>query len=41
LHLREASCDFRQWAVEILFEEQRPDMFLDTGWEDFARVHNL
>ncbi|KAK1679008.1 hypothetical protein QYE76_039856 [Lolium multiflorum] len=31
LHPREASCDFRRWAVEVLFDEQRPDMFLDTA----------
>jgi hypothetical protein len=40
MHLREASCGFCWWPVKVLFNRQG-QMFLHTGWEKFARAHNL
>jgi hypothetical protein len=36
LQLREASCNFCRWAVEVLFDGQGK-MYLHTGWGKFAR----
>ncbi|KAK1662670.1 hypothetical protein QYE76_050829 [Lolium multiflorum] len=40
LHLREAGCDCYRWPVDVFFDE-RGKMYLHTGWEKFARYHNL
>jgi hypothetical protein len=40
VHLREASCGFCRWPVEVMFDEEGR-MLLHTGWEKFARAHNL
>nr|XP_051196884.1 B3 domain-containing protein Os03g0212300-like [Lolium perenne] len=40
LHLREASCDYCRWPVDMLFDG-RAKMYLHTGWEKFARYHDL
>ena len=40
LQLREASCNFCRWPVEVLFDRQGK-MYPHTGWEKFARAHNL
>ncbi|KAK1697447.1 hypothetical protein QYE76_014144 [Lolium multiflorum] len=36
LQLREASCNFCRWTVEVLFDGQGK-MYLHTGWDKFAR----
>jgi hypothetical protein len=38
LQLREASCNFCRWTVEVLFDGQGR-MYLHTGWDKFA--HDL
>jgi hypothetical protein len=40
LQLREASCNFRRWRVEVLFDGQGK-MYLHTGWDKFARYLDL
>jgi hypothetical protein len=40
VHLWEASCGFCRWPIEVLFNGEGR-MFLHTGWEKFARAHNL
>ena len=40
VYLREASCGLCRWAVEMWFDGQG-GMFLSTGWEVFAREHNV
>ena len=40
LQLREADCGFCRWPVDVPFDG-RGKMYLHTGWEEFARVHNL
>lgn len=40
LFLREASSGVCVWPVDVLFDGQGA-MYLHTGWEKFARAHNL
>jgi hypothetical protein len=40
VNLREASCGFCRWPVDVLFDQQGK-MYLDAGFEKFARAHNL
>ncbi|KAK1602723.1 hypothetical protein QYE76_008204 [Lolium multiflorum] len=40
LHQREAGCDRCRWPVNVLFDV-RGKMYLHTGWEKFARYHDL
>ncbi|KAK1605504.1 hypothetical protein QYE76_029177 [Lolium multiflorum] len=40
LHLREAAYDCCRWPVDMLFDG-RDKMYLHTGWEKFARYHDL
>ena len=40
MRLWEASCGSCRWPVEVLFDGQGK-MYLHTGWEKFARAHNL
>ncbi|KAK1697291.1 hypothetical protein QYE76_013988 [Lolium multiflorum] len=40
LHLWEAGCDCCRWPVDVLFDG-RGKMYLHTGWEKFARYHDL
>ena len=40
VYLREASCGFCRWTVEVWFDGQGK-IFLSSGWEDFAREHNI
>ncbi|KAK1621133.1 hypothetical protein QYE76_026650 [Lolium multiflorum] len=40
LQLREASCNFCRWSVEVLFDGQGK-MYLHTGWDKFARDLHL
>ncbi|XP_071681417.1 B3 domain-containing protein Os03g0212300-like [Lolium perenne] len=40
LQLREASCNFCRWPVEVLFDGQGK-MYLHTGWDKFARDLHL
>jgi hypothetical protein len=40
LQLWEARCGFCRWPVEVLFHGQGK-MYLHTGWDKFARTHNL
>ncbi|XP_051230192.1 B3 domain-containing protein Os03g0212300-like [Lolium perenne] len=40
VHLREASCGFCHWPVEVLFEGQG-SMYLNRGFDKFSREHNL
>ncbi|KAK1621294.1 hypothetical protein QYE76_026865 [Lolium multiflorum] len=40
LQLREAGCGFCRWPVDMLFDG-RGKIYLHTGWEKFARLHDL
>jgi hypothetical protein len=40
VNLREDSCGQCRWPVEVLFDGQGK-MYLDTGFEKFARIHGL
>ena len=40
LYLREASCGVCRWTVEVWFDGQEK-MWLASGWEEFAREHNV
>ena len=40
LYLREASCGVCRWTVEVWFDGQGK-MWLASGWEEFAREHNV
>jgi hypothetical protein len=39
VNLRKASCGFCWWLVNVLFGQDK--MYLETGFEKFARVHIL
>ncbi|KAK1604551.1 hypothetical protein QYE76_028224 [Lolium multiflorum] len=39
MHLREASCGCR-WIVDVIYDA-RGKMYLNIGWEKFARYHSL
>jgi hypothetical protein len=38
VQLREASCYFRGWPIEFLFDGQG-QTYLHNGWEHFSRAH--
>ncbi|KAK1629105.1 hypothetical protein QYE76_003420 [Lolium multiflorum] len=38
--LREASCGFYRWIVDAIYDA-RGKMYLNIGWEKFARHHSL
>ncbi|KAK1618467.1 hypothetical protein QYE76_023984 [Lolium multiflorum] len=40
LQLWEARCSYCRWPVDVLFD-RRNKMYLHTGWEKFARSHDL
>ncbi|KAK1677739.1 hypothetical protein QYE76_038587 [Lolium multiflorum] len=40
MHLREASCGYYRWIVDAIYDA-RGKMYLNIGWEKFARHHNL
>ena len=40
VYLREESCGVCWWTVEIWFDGEGK-MFLQNGWEEFAREHNV
>ncbi|KAK1668737.1 hypothetical protein QYE76_056896 [Lolium multiflorum] len=40
MHLREASCGYYRWIVDVIYDA-RGKMYLHIGWEKFARHHSL
>ncbi|KAK1652256.1 hypothetical protein QYE76_070061 [Lolium multiflorum] len=40
MHLREASCGYYRWIVDAIYDA-RDKMYLNIGWEKFARHHSL
>ncbi|KAK1683374.1 hypothetical protein QYE76_044222 [Lolium multiflorum] len=40
MHLREASCGYYRWIVDAIYDA-RGKMYLNIGWEKFARHHSL
>jgi hypothetical protein len=40
LTLRQASCGFCWWTVEVLFDGEGK-MYLHIGWKKFARAHEV
>ncbi|KAK1682612.1 hypothetical protein QYE76_043460 [Lolium multiflorum] len=40
MHLREASCGYYRWIVDAIYDAHGK-MYLNIGWEKFARHHNL
>ncbi|KAK1605745.1 hypothetical protein QYE76_029418 [Lolium multiflorum] len=40
MHLREHSCGYCRWIVGAIYDA-RGKMYLNIGWEKFARHHNL
>lgn len=40
MHLREAACGYYRWIVDMIYDA-RGKMYLNIGWEKFARHHNL
>ncbi|KAK1605366.1 hypothetical protein QYE76_029039 [Lolium multiflorum] len=40
MHLREASCGYYRWIIDVIYDA-RSKMYLNIGWEKFARHHSL
>ena len=40
MHLREHSCGYCRWIVKAIYDA-RGKMYLNIGWEKFARHHSL
>ncbi|KAK1686141.1 hypothetical protein QYE76_046989 [Lolium multiflorum] len=40
MHLREAACSYYRWIVDVIYDA-RGKMYLNIGWEKFARHHSL
>ncbi|KAK1698273.1 hypothetical protein QYE76_014970 [Lolium multiflorum] len=40
IHLREAACGYYRWIVDVIYDA-RGKMYLNIGWEKFARHHSL
>ncbi|KAK1685231.1 hypothetical protein QYE76_046079 [Lolium multiflorum] len=40
MHLREAACGYYRWIVDVIYDA-RGKMYLNIGWEKFARHHSL
>ncbi|KAK1610154.1 hypothetical protein QYE76_033827 [Lolium multiflorum] len=40
MHLRGVRCDCCRWSLDMLFDG-RGKIYLQTGWEKFARYHDL
>ncbi|KAK1697182.1 hypothetical protein QYE76_013879 [Lolium multiflorum] len=40
MHLREHSCGYCRWIVDAIYDA-RGKMYLNIGWEKFARHHSL
>ncbi|KAK1611143.1 hypothetical protein QYE76_034816 [Lolium multiflorum] len=40
MHLREAVCSYYRWIVDVIYDA-RGKMYLNIGWEKFARHHSL
>ncbi|KAK1660826.1 hypothetical protein QYE76_048985 [Lolium multiflorum] len=40
MHLREAACDYYLWIIDVIYDA-RGKMYLNIGWEKFARHHSL
>ena len=40
MFLREESCGVCRWTVQVWFDGEGK-MFLSSGWEEFAREHNI
>ncbi|KAK1696384.1 hypothetical protein QYE76_013081 [Lolium multiflorum] len=40
MHLREHSCGYYRWIVDAIYDA-RGKMYLNIGWEKFARHHRL
>ncbi|KAK1608699.1 hypothetical protein QYE76_032372 [Lolium multiflorum] len=40
MHLREASCGYYRWIVDVIYDA-RGKMYLNIGWEKFTRQHSL
>ncbi|KAK1630929.1 hypothetical protein QYE76_005244 [Lolium multiflorum] len=40
MHLREAACGYYRWIVDVIYDA-RGKMYLNIGWEKFARHHGL
>ncbi|KAK1650393.1 hypothetical protein QYE76_068198 [Lolium multiflorum] len=40
MHLREAACGYYRWIVDAIYDA-RGKMYLNIGWEKFARHHSL